>query len=1129
MRNFDYIKALGLNDLYRFCAAAEQEQAGRPDESAVNGRKALEYLVRALYLMKKVELPERASLYELIEGDGFREFLGGDGERERMMMAVHYVRKVGNRAAHAGGVTGRESFFALLNLYNVIGAILLKLKVVETVAPFDASLIPKESPSSVSAPEKVVVRATDAIVTSADKTAVSSKEKVADLPIDLTEAETRKMYIDLMLREAGWDILDREGAVQPKKACIEVEVEGMPNTEGDGYADYVLFGSDGRPLAVIEAKRTSISEEKGKHQAELYADCLERRYGVRPVIYYTNGFRTKIIDGLGYPPRVLFAFHTAGDLELMIQQRGRHDITDISVSDAITDRHYQKTAIKVVCEHYNGKHRRGLLVMATGTGKTRVAISLVDILQRNGWVKNVLFLADRISLVKQAQKNFAKLLPNATTCVLNERGSDRDTSARIIFSTYQTMINYIDTDEKPFSVGRFDLIIIDEAHRSIFGKYGAIFNYFDSLMLGLTATPRDQVDKSTYDVFEMEDGEPNYAYELDEAVSDGYLVNYHGFRRGSLILKEGIKYDNLSEAEKKQMEEIWAYEQARKALEPAEENFHRDIDSSEIFNYIFNEDTVDKVLQDLMTNGLKVQSGERIGKTIIFAYNHRHAELIVSRFNFLYPEYGAGFCALIDNYVNYSQDLIDKFGVRDGEPQIAVSVDMLDTGIDIPDVLNLVFFKIVKSRIKFWQMIGRGTRLSRDVFGISTQFDTSGHGDRDKKCFYIFDWCRNFEYFDACPNGQSVTESQSLTERLFCLRADIAFHLQHLKYQEDTFCKWLHDELKAMLIQQVSSLSDHHISVRNRWEAVSHFKSPDSWTYISAVDVLTLKNEISPLLPKNTQDENAKKFDVLALTIQLSMLDEEVDGSGCIRKVRLIAEKLQEKASIPQIGSRMGILKEVMSDAAWENATLEWVEKVRNEMRDLMKFLVGDDGQQFVVDIRDVILDDGEEEGIPVRMSYRQRVFDFLRENRSLPVLGKIYSLKQLTDDDILELERILWSELGTREEYDRYTEGMMCGSHVAVLIRSLIGIDRKEAVRKFSDFISGVELNARQEEFLSTIISYICENGDITKETLVSEAPFDEQLSVFEAFYPQLRRYVENIHDIVSYPSNSTRLYTAN
>ncbi|MBR6561233.1 MAG: DEAD/DEAH box helicase family protein, partial [Alistipes sp.] len=529
---------------------------------------------------------------------------------------------------------------------------------------------------------------------------------------DISEAETRRMYIDLMLREAGWQILDTEGLIQPSKACIEVELQGMPNSHDVGYADYVLFGSNGKPLAVIEAKRTSVSPVKGKHQAELYADCLEQRYGVRPVIYYTNGFQTYVIDGLGYPPRRLYSFHTENDLEWMIQQRGRKDITDFTIKDNITDRHYQKTAIKAVCEHYNTKHRKGLLVMATGTGKTRVAISLVDVLKRNGWVKNVLFLADRTSLVKQAHKNFVKLLPNETTSVLNE-GGERDMNAKITFSTYQTMINFIDTDEKPFSVGRFDLIIIDEAHRSIFGKYGAIFNYFDAMLIGLTATPRDEVDKSTYDIFEMEQGSPNYAYELEDAVSDGYLVNYVGFKRGTMILKEGIKYSNLTEEEKTQMERIWEYEKTRKALDG--DDYHRDIANNEMFTYIHNLDTIDKVLQDLMENGLKVQSGERIGKTIIFAYRHLHAELIVERFNALYPEYGAGFCALIDNQVTYARDLIDKFEKRDCEPQIAVSVDMLDTGIDVPDVLNLVFFKPVKSKIKFMQMIGRGTRLSQGV------------------------------------------------------------------------------------------------------------------------------------------------------------------------------------------------------------------------------------------------------------------------------------------------------------------------------------------------------------------------------------------------------------------------------
>lgn len=767
MRNFDYIKDLGLNDLHRFCAAAEENQWDNPEFSAINARKALEYTVRAVYFLKDIEVKEKASLFELVDGEPFREFINDD----KVMMAVHYVRKVGNNGAHTGNVTKKESFFALLNIYNVVGAILLKLKLVDDVKSFNKDLIPKKVETPIVVPAKVEVKEDDNIVAAADKVSLRATEPVKALPSDISETETRKMYIDLMLREAGWQVLDTEGAVQPLKACIEVEVHGMPNEDGVGYADYVLFGSDGLPLAVVEAKRTSVSPVKGKHQAELYADCLEKRYGVRPVIYYTNGFETNIIDGLGYPPRPLFGFHTADDLERLIQKRGCHDITDFSVNAGITDRHYQKMAIKAVCEHYNKKHRKALLVMATGTGKTRVSISLVDVLMRNDWVKNVLFLADRTSLVGQAHKNYVKLLPNTTTCVLNEKEklrdkdgekSKKDLNARIVFSTYQTMINYIDTDEKLYSVGHFDLIVIDEAHRSIFGKYGAVFNYFDAMLVGLTATPREEVDRSTYEIFQMEEGEPNFAYELDEAVADHYLVNYYGFKRGSLILKEGIKYDKLTEVEKKQLELVWEYEQIN----------GRDIANSEIFSYIFNQDTIDAVLQDLMENGLKVQSGERIGKSVIFAYNHRHAELIVNRFNVLYPEYGSGFCVLIDNYVTYAHDLIDRFEERDKDPQIAVSVDMLDTGIDVPDILNLVFFKPVKSKIKYLQMIGRGTRLSENIFGPG----------KDKEYFYIFDWCGNFDYFDQNLDGHEAPTTPSLTERLFCLRSDIAFHLQHQQW-----------------------------------------------------------------------------------------------------------------------------------------------------------------------------------------------------------------------------------------------------------------------------------------------------------------------------------------------------------
>lgn len=1123
MRNFDYLQDLGLTELHQFCSAAEELQVSNPDLSAISARKALEYMVRSLYVMKNIEIPERASLFELVDSEVFRGFIGD----ERVMMAAHYVRKVGNNGAHGTPVTKREAFFCLLNIYNVVAAILHKLTLLKEVKPFDEKLLPKKPLAPSLTPTTVTVTPQSTIVQTASKEAVEDKKPVAEIPTDISEAETRKLYIDLMLKEAGWDVLETEGAIQPSKACIEVEVLGMPYgwrmenqqedsegrfaaeeiaapATGKGYCDYVLFGSNGLPLAVVEAKRTSKSPLIGKHQAELYANCLEKRYGVRPVIYYTNGFETNIIDGLGYPPRRLYAFHTESDLELLIQKRKRHDITDFSVKDSITDRYYQKMAIKSVCEHFNGKHRRGLLVMATGTGKTRVSISLVDVLTRNGWVKNVLFLADRIPLVSQAHKNFVKLLPHMTTSILSE-DKDPDTTARITFSTYQTMINYIDTDEKAFSVGRFDLIIIDEAHRSIFGKYSAIFNYFDSLLVGLTATPRDEVDRSTYETFQMEQGQPNYAYELEDAVTDGYLVNYKGFKRGSLILKEGIKYDSLSKEEKEQLESVWEYEKARKAID--DDDYHRNIENNEMFKYIFNKDTIDHVLQDLMENGLTVQSGERIGKTIIFAFNHRHAEMIVERFNALYPEYGAEFCALIDNYVTYSKDLIDKFEIRDSNPQIAVSVDMLDTGIDVPDILNLVFFKSVKSKIKFMQMIGRGARLSKDIFGT----------EKDKEFFYIFDWCRNFEYFDKNPDGQKATVMPSLTEKLFALRTKIAFHLQHQKYQEDEYAKSLHDEIKALLKEQVSVLSDSHISVREKWEAVSHFKEDDAWVYLSEVDVNTLSADIAPLLPKNTLDENAKKFDLLVLQIKLSLLDEETNAKRPIQSVQTIAEKLQEKATLPQVQAKMDTIKEVLTDVAWQNVSLQWLEKVRKDLRDLLKFLMGQGDKSFTVDIADDISDEGMTEGITQRMSYKQSVLDFLSNNRNLPVLQKIYNMEQLTEKDIAELERILWKELGSKADYDKYTKGMACGSNVAIFIRSMVGVDRKNAVRRFTEYISGNELNAEQEDFLLTIIAYVCENGDITKETVVNEPPFDERLSVFSTYMLPLAKYIDTIHAVIT------------
>lgn len=1113
MKNFDYLQDIeALKDLYGFCSAAEDAQQTNYDVCALNSRRALEWIVKAIYTLKGIEIEKRTSLLEMMSSEPFTQFIGDD---DKLMMAAHYVRKIGNKAAHDGSVKGGEAYFTLLNTYNVVGSILLKLRVITSLAPFRKDLIPK-SPSLTIVPTNTVPTATAQFIESVPKETIEAPQDITD-KIDYSEAETRKLFINLLLEEAKWEVLDKEGVIVPSKACIEIEVNGMPNSGGVGYVDYVLFGANGKPLAVVEAKRTTKSPEVGRQQAILYADCLERQYGVRPVIYYTNGFKTFIIDGLGYPARRVHGFHTEEDLLVLIQRRGRNGITDLKINDEITNRAYQKQAVKAICENFNGMHRRGLLVMATGTGKTRVAISLCDVLMRNGWAKNILFLADRTALVKQAHKNFTKLLPSATTARLDDfKPTDKESvmKARILFSTYQTMINYIDTELKEFSIGRFDLIVIDEVHRSIFGKYTSILSYFDALMVGLTATPREDDDRSTYELFERESGEPNFEYLLDEAVSDGYLVDKVVLSRTTDILKNGIKYDKLSEDEKKQMESIWKYEKAKLNI-PDDELYRRNIEHDELFSYIFNQDTIDKVIIDLMDNGLKINGGDTIGKTIIFAYNHNHAVLIVERFKHLYPALGDDFCQLIDNTVNYAQSLIDTFEVRGKMPQIAVSVDMLDTGIDVPDILNLVFFKQVRSKIKFLQMIGRGTRLSEEIFDEGETPE-----DRAKKFFYIFDWCGNFEFFGENPKGFEPMKSISLTQRLFDLRVDLSIALQHEQFQNDEIAKALHDEAKAILIGQVKELNDKHISVREHWDIVDKYRKKDTWVYLSNTDGIELKDVIAPLLVSSTTNMGATKFDILMLNIELSLIDESVNGDKSKQVVEKIANKLQEKASIKQVNDKMTLIKQLSKHDFWETASLDKLEYVRKEIRDLVQFITGITNQKFIINIKDTVETKGTPKDVPLQTSYKQRVMDFLAENKELPVIQKIVNMEKLTSADISELEKICWKELGTKEDYEKFIakSNMICGDSVGAFIRSQIGVDRHIAMERFSQFLSDTTLNSLQEEYIKSIITYVCDNGDITPNTLMEEEPFAqyEWIDTFGKNFIAVRNYVNEIHDLV-------------
>ena len=1004
----------------------------KPFDIARNCRDLLLEAIKSIFAKKCAEVPPKASLLELINSPILSEYANNDSD---IINSLHYIRILGSSAKQGRNIKKTEAELAAKNLEY-----------------FDSYCAWKEESVS------------------------DAQSSYPKMPY-MSEANTRKLYIDLYLKEAGWEVLEKENTPYPSKAGIEIKVEGMPNAEGVGFCDYVLYSKSGRPLAIIEAKKTSVGAEKGRHQVELYGEYMKAKYGYVPILYYTNGYEIQCIDGI-YPPRRLIAYHTESELEILLQRRNRADITNIKINDSITNRGYQKQAITAICDRLNKKHRRGLLVMATGTGKTRVAISLVDVLSKCGWIKKVLFLADRTSLVSQAHTNFKDLLPNFPTCVLSENGANKNLGAHLMFSTYQTMINYIDSDDKIFSTGRFDLILIDEAHRSIFNKYGSIFGYFDSFLVGLTATPKSDVDFNTYRIFNCESGEPNFAYSLDEAVKDGYLVPYKVINRTTKGLKRGFKYGDLSDDEKRQLEEV--YENYTPTPEFT-------ISGAKLFREIYNENTCDLVIQDLMNDGLKVNQGDLLGKTIIFAYDHKHAQMIVDRFNALYPQYGGEYCQLIDNYINYANDLINKFKTNDNF-RIAVSVDMLDTGIDIPSILNLVFFKPVKSKVKFVQMIGRGTRLCKDLFGQG----------RDKTHFLIFDYCDNFNYFNEHENPPETTSVQlSITQRLFNLRLALLCELQSITHQEIEFNRAYYLKLKDELFADVAKIkrNSYRLQVREEMRFVDKYADIDTWINISPIMRSEIERHITYLLDSDiAEDPKIKSFDARMFYVEISMLETGniKSASPHVKNIREICQfLLDEKSSIPQVLAKKTQLQQLSSQQYWNEPTIESLEMLREAVRALMIFLDSSaNGRKIDVHISDEVISNGNNINTTIDIrTYRQKVIDYLLEHSDSPVIKKIKNLEKINAADLKELERILWNELGSEEDYKKTTNT----KNLAVFIRSLVGLEQSAINEKFGAFLSGNVLNPQQQEFVKTIIDYVRENGNIELSDLANTSPFNE------------------------------------
>jgi len=1098
-------------------AASRAAAAVHPDPrtACFYARRALELAVHWLYKHDAaLRLPYRDNLSALLHEPTFKTVAG-----EAVFNKARVIVRLGNQAVHSHRpIQPHDAETAVRELFHVgywLAHTYARGEKPASGVAFDVGALPKAAPVPKQTigqlqPLEAELQERDEWLTVllADnstldeelqhlRAAVAEAKRASTAEPDThdySEAETRDYFIDLLLKEAGW-ALDRE-------EDREFPVTGMPNETGQGFVDYVLWGGDGRPLALVEAKRTKRDPRVGQQQAKLYADCLEAQFGRRPVIFYTNGYDHWLWDDTAYPPRQVQGFYKQAELELLLQRRAsQRPLAAAAINEAIVDRFYQTRALRRIGEAFEqDRDRKALVVMATGAGKTRTVIALCDLLMRCNWVKRVLFLADRVALVNQAVNAFKRHLPDAAPVNLV---TEREAEGRVFVSTYPTMMGLIDEmsqnragrggdGQRRFGVGHFDLVIIDEAHRSVFQKYRAIFDYFDSLLVGLTATPKDEVDRNTYSLFDLENGVPTDAYSLEEAVTDGFLVPPKAVSVPLKYPREGIKYDELSEEEQEQWD----------ALDWDEEgDVPERVEAEAVNKWLFNKDTVDKVLAHLMTRGLKVAGGDRLGKTILFAKNRAHAEFIADRFNTHYPHYLGAFARVITFKTEYAQSLIDAFSIKDKAPHIAISVDMLDTGIDIPEVVNLVFFKLVRSKTKFWQMLGRGTRLCPDLFGPG----------QDKGFFYLFDYCQNLEFFSESPETTDGAVGASLGKRLFTARLALIGELDRrlVAVEDGSKAKEFRAhfgpqkaeaEVRSatadLLHGEVAAMNLDNFVVRPKRQWVEKYAVPAAWASLSdeafdelAHEVAGLPSELEP------EAEECKRFDLLMLNLELALLRSEPSFERLRDQVRAIAGLLEEKSAIPMVREQMALIHEVQTEEWWQDVTIPMLEMVRRRLRALVQFIEKRQRKPIYTDFEDEM---GGETTIELPgfgastdfEQFRAKARAFLRDHQDHAAIRKLRTNQPLTAADLGELERMLAeSGVGGVVEIARAkTESHGLG----LFVRSLVGLDRRAAKETLAAFISSKTLSANQIEFVNLIVDHLSEHG-VMAAALLYESPFTD------------------------------------
>lgn len=1107
--NFEFLQGY-FPQLYHHATQAETMVYSAPRASCFYSRFTLEQAVYWLYDHDPyLQKPQDDNLGNLIHEQTFKDNLTPE-----LFPKIRLIHKMGNVAAHESQpISPKESLQVVEELFHFLywlcryysneGRNLSKLvfqpKLLnKTQTPQELSLTQLQAlETQLSQAEQQRREAeykqlqTESQLESLKAEIALLKQQNKTLPDthNYKEADTRRFFIDVLLKEAGWNLTDSKAREYP--------VTGMPNDSGKGKIDYVLWGDNGLPLGIVEAKATTKDASNGKHQAKLYADCLETSFGQRPVIFYSNGYDTWIWDDLTYPPRLIPGFLTKDQLELMIfRRRHRKKLHLVQINENIVNRNYQKEAIRSITQTFDNTHkkRKGLLVMATGTGKTRTAIALIDLLMGANWVKRVLFLADRNALLTQAFRAFKTHLPKVTPLILNRDKQKDFGTANVVLASYPTMFNLLhrqESDQALCGPGYFDLIIVDEAHRSIYQKYRSLFDYFDALLIGLTATPRAEVHRDTYSIFDLEPGKPTFAYELDDAIKDGYLVPPLGIEVGFKFLQQGIKYGDLSPDEQEEYE--------AKFRDSETGDLPPEVDVAALNNWLFNINTIDQALELIMTQGLTLDGGDRLGKTIIFARNHAHAELIVQRFDHNYPQYKGQFAQVIDSHNSYAQSLLDDFAMANKQPTIAVSVDMLDTGVDIPEVLNLVFFKPVYSRVKFNQMIGRGTRLCLNLLGIGAH----------KTEFFIFDLCGNFEFFSQDLETTNHKPVESLTTQLVKKRLELnqlltkANNSQHQGFQ---------DQILNELHQHVATMVPENFLVRRHLAKVTEFTPRERWNQLTREDVQEVGQYLANL-PNRLPQENhlVKRFDLLCLKIQIALLENQKLGkknqqgysntpsAALLRlreQMRDLAHGLEAKKDIPMVNTKLALIKEVQTLLWWQDATIEMIEELRHNLRDLVQF-IDNEKQDIVYTNFEDELADLEAVKIPLPQpgfsayQYRQKIQSYVRENQDHGAIAKLKRNIPLTDADVEDLEQLLLaSEI--IESRERFQE--VFGEHLSLklFIRQLVGLDRHTAKESFNKYLATEKFSANQVRFVTTIIDYLTQNG-VMDAALLYEAPFTD------------------------------------